>query len=82
VIRITPSSSLRIPSVPASLLLVSAAVGFLLLVSFTVLTLIPLVVILGAVAVGIVATLLLAWAAIEGLAAFERWMEQDPRFLR
>jgi hypothetical protein len=82
VIRITPSSSLRIPSVPASLLLVSAAVGFLLLVSFTVLTLIPLVVILGAVAVGIVGTLLLAWAAIEGLAAFERWMEQDPRFLR
>jgi hypothetical protein len=81
-IRIPPSSSLTVPSLPASLLLVSAAVGFLLLVSLTVLTVIPLVVILGGIAVGIVGTLLLAWATIEVLAAFERWMERDPRFLR
>jgi hypothetical protein len=47
-----------------------------------VLTVIPLVVILGGIAVGIVGTLLLAWATIEVLAAFERWMERDPRFLR
>ncbi len=80
--RITPSSPLTLPSLPASLLLISAAIGFFLLVSLTVLTLIPLVVILGGVAVGIVGTLLLAWGAIEGLAAFERWMERDPRFLR
>lgn len=81
VMRISPSSPLTIPSVPASLLLVSAAIGSILLVSLTVLTLIPLVVILGGIAVGIVGTILLAWAAIEAMAAFERWMERDPRFL-
>jgi hypothetical protein len=33
-------------------------------------------------AAAIVATLLLGWAGIEALAAFERWMDHDPRFQR
>lgn len=82
VIRIPPSWPLTIRSLPASLLLVSCAVGFCVLVSLAVLTLIPLVVMLAGLAVGGVATILLGWAGIEALASFERWMERDPRFQR
>jgi hypothetical protein len=46
------------------------------------LTLVPLVMIVGGMAAAIVATLLLGWAGIEALAAFERWMDHDPRFQR
>jgi hypothetical protein len=38
--------------------------------------------IVGGLAVAIVVTLLLGWAGIEALAAFERWMDRDPRFQR
>lgn len=81
-IRLSPLWPLSIQSLPASLLLVSAAIGSIILASLAVLTLVPLVVLLGGLAVWIVATLLLGWAGIEALAAFERWMERDPRFLR
>jgi hypothetical protein len=47
-----------------------------------VLTLVPLVMIVGGLAVATVVTLLLGWAGIEALAAFERWMDHDPRFQR
>lgn len=75
-------SPLALPSLPASLLLASAAVGCIVLASLAALTLIPLLVLLGGIALWIVATLLLGWAGIEALAACERWMERNPRFQR
>lgn len=80
--RPTLFSPLALPSLPASLLLASAAVGFIVLTSLAALTLIPLLVLLGGIALWIVATLLLGWAGIEALAACERWMERHPRFQR
>ncbi|MEB3304457.1 MAG: glypican [Cyanobium sp.] len=82
VIRLPSSWALNIPSLPAGLLLVATALGAMLLASFILVTLVPLVLILGGIATSIVVMLLLGWASIEGLAAFERWMEQDPRFQR
>jgi hypothetical protein len=57
-------------------------VGCIVLTSLAALTLIPLLVLLGGLALWLVATLLLGWAGIEALAACERWMERHPRFQR
>ncbi len=73
---------LALPPLPTSLLLVSAAVGSLVLAGLAALTLIPLLVLVGGFAVWILATLLLGWAGIEALAACERWMERQSRFQR
>ncbi len=75
-------SPLALPPLPASLLLASAAIGFLVLAGLAALTLIPLLVLLGGAVLWIVTTLLLGWAGIEALAACERWMERNPRFQR
>lgn len=82
VIRFLPPWPLSIRPLPASLLLLSAAIGFLVIVPLAVLTLVPLVVLLGGMAVWLLASLLLGWAGIEAMAALERWMERDPRFQR
>ncbi|MFN6337379.1 MAG: glypican [Cyanobacteriota bacterium] len=81
-IRPSPPWPLAIRSLPASLLLLSAAVGVVVLCAVAVFTLVPLVIILGGLAVWIIAALLLGWAGIESLAACERWMERAPRFQR
>lgn len=73
---------LKLPSLPTSLLLASAAVGFVVLATLAALTVLPLLVLLGGALLWIVSTLLLAWAGIEALAACERWMERNPRFQR
>jgi hypothetical protein len=44
--------------------------------------LIPVVFSLAVVVGWVAALLLLGWAGIEGLAALERWFENDPRFHR
>lgn len=80
--RTTIFAPLALPPLPASLLLASAAVGCIVLTSLAALTLIPLLVLLGGLALWLVATLLLGWAGIEALAACERWMERHPRFQR
>ncbi len=80
--RTTGFSPLALPPLPTSLLLASAAVGCIVLTSLAALTLIPLLVLLGGLALWLVATLLLGWAGIEALAACERWMERHPRFQR
>jgi hypothetical protein len=80
--HILPSWALRIRPLPASLLLVSAAIGATVLVSLMMLTLVPLVLLVGGLVLWMVVSLLLGWAGIEVLAACERWMERDPRFLR
>jgi hypothetical protein len=76
------SAPLALPSLPASILLASAAIGCIVLTGLAALTLIPLLVLLGGFVLWIVASLLLGWAGIEALAACERWMERHPRFQR
>jgi hypothetical protein len=80
--RPTVFAPLALPSLPASLLLGSAAVGCIVLTGFAALTLIPVLVLVGGFVLWIMATLLLGWGAIEALAACERWMERESRFQR
>jgi hypothetical protein len=80
--NIIPSWALRIRPLPATLLLVSAAIGATILMSLMMLTLVPLVLLVGGLVLWMVVSLLLGWAGIEVLAAGERWMERDPRFQR
>jgi hypothetical protein len=82
VIRKTVFQPLSFPSLPASLLLISAAVGAIVIGGLAALLLVPLTVLLGSVAIWLLALALLGWATIEALAACERWMEHDSRFLR
>lgn len=72
----------KVPPLLASLVLLSAAVGSVVLAGFAAVALIPVVFTLAVVLGWLAALLLLGWAAIEGLAALERWFEHDPRFHR
>jgi len=75
-------SLVRFRPITAPVLFVCTAVGALVLAGIATLTLIPLL-LAGAVLLAWVAiTLLLSWAGIEGMAALERWFENDPRFQR
>jgi sterol desaturase/sphingolipid hydroxylase (fatty acid hydroxylase superfamily) len=72
----------KVPPLAASLVLLCAAVGSVVLAGVAAVALIPVVFTL-AVGLGwLAALLMLGWAAIEGLAALERWFENDPRFHR
>jgi hypothetical protein len=71
-----------LPPLPTSLALVCMAIGAVVLIVLTTLALVPLVLGLGLLACWLVASLLLAWAGVEGLAALERWFEKDSRFQR
>lgn len=82
VIPILPSWPLRIGPLFASLLVIATAIGAIVLTVIAVLTLVPLMMIVGGIAVALMATVLLGWAGIEALAAVERWMDKDPGFLR
>jgi len=81
VVPILPSWPLRIGPLFASLLVIATAIGAIVLTVIAV-TLVPLMMIVGGIAVALMATVLLGWAGIEALAAVERWMDKDPRFLR
>lgn len=72
----------RVPPLAASLLLLSAAVGSVVLAGIAAVALVPLVFTAAVVIGWLAALLLLGWAGIEGLAALERWFENDPRFHR
>lgn len=72
----------KVPPLAASLVLLCAAVGSIVLAGFAAVALIPVVFTLAVVLGWLGALLLLGWAAIEGLAALERWFENDPRFHR
>lgn len=74
--------ALLIRPLPASLALVCMAVGAVMVIGLTTLKLVPLLLGLGLLAAWLVAALLLGWAGLEGLAAIERWIENDPRFQR
>jgi hypothetical protein len=73
---------LTVRPLAASALLVCTAVGALVVIGFTTLALVPLVLGVGLVAAWLMALALLSWAGIEGMAALERWFENDPRFQR
>lgn len=57
-----------------------AAVGALVMIPLVALAAIPLVLAALMAVGGVVAFGLGVWALIEGLAAFERWIESDRRF--
>jgi hypothetical protein len=73
---------LRLSPLLLSLVLVCSAIGGLVLTGLVVLTVLPLLVGLGLLAVWVVVVLLLGWAGIEALAALERWLESSPRLRR
>jgi hypothetical protein len=58
------------------------AIGAVVLIVLTSLALVPLLLGLGLLVCWLVASMLLAWAGVEGLAALERWFENDSRFQR
>jgi hypothetical protein len=70
-----------VPPLAASLVLLCAAVGSVVLAGFAALAVIPVVFTLAGLG-WVAALLLLGWAGIEALAALERWFENDPRFHR
>lgn len=82
----------RIPSVArtglslrplsASLLLLAAGVGSIVVIGLLSLALVPVLLGAGLLLCFLVGVVLFSWAGIEGLAALERWIESDPRFQR
>ncbi|MEI6031094.1 MAG: glypican [Synechococcaceae cyanobacterium ELA739] len=72
----------RIRPLVASFALVCTAVGAVVVIGFTTLALVPVLFAVGVVGAWLLALLLLGWAGIEGLAALERWFENDSRFQR
>lgn len=70
------------PSALVAPVLALAAVGALVVVPLVALATIPLLLAVVMAAGGLLAVGLGLWALIEGLAAFERWLENDPRFQR
>lgn len=75
-----PGLSLR--PLPASLLLLAAGVGSIVLIGLLSLALVPVLLGAGLLLCFLVGVVLFSWAGIEGLAALERWIESDPRFQR
>lgn len=73
---------LRVPPLPASLALTCMALGAALLIAIITMALVPMLIGVGLLAAWLVMALLLGWAGIEGLAALERWIENEPRFHR
>jgi hypothetical protein len=72
----------RVRPIPASLALVSLAFGSALLIALSSLLLVPILLATALLVAWFVSSLLLGWAGIEALAAFERWIETEVRFLR
>lgn len=72
----------KVPPLAASLLLLCAAVGSIVLAGLAAVALIPVVFSVAVLLGWLVALALGGWAAIEGLAALERWFENDRRFHR
>ena len=75
-------STLQIRPLRAGVLAICTAVGALVITIVVSLALIPVAVGVAALLVWLVVALTLGWAAIEMLAALERWFENDSRFQR
>jgi hypothetical protein len=72
----------RIRPLVATMALVCTAVGAIVVIGFTTMALVPVLLAVGVVGAWLLALILLGWAGIEGLAALERWFENDSRFQR
>lgn len=72
----------KVPPLAASLLLLAAAVGTVVLTGVAAVALVPVVFTVAVLLGWLAALALLGWGLIEGLAALERWFENDPRFHR
>ncbi len=70
------------PSALVAPILGLAAVGAVVVVPLVALAAIPLLLAVVMAAGGLLALGLSVWGLIEGLAAFERWLENDPRLQR
>ncbi|APD48386.1 glypican [Synechococcus sp. CS-602] len=75
-------AGLSLRPLPASLALLCAGVGAMVVVGFLTVALLPLLMGAGLLLALLVGAVVFGWAGIEGLAAFERWIENDPRFQR
>ena len=75
-------TGLSLRPLPASVLLLAAGVGSIVLIGLLSLALVPVLLGAGLLFCFLVGTALFGWAVIEGLAALERWIESDPRFQR
>jgi len=75
-------ATLTLRPLPASILLLSAGVGALVLVALLTFTLVPVLLAIGLVTALLIGAAFCLWAGIEGLAALERWIETDGRFRR
>ena len=73
---------LRHPALQRGFLIACTAVGAVVLLAAASLALIPLVMAVVVFGVAVVAALLIGWGGIEGMAALERWLENDTRFQR
>ena len=73
---------LRPPSLRQGVLLLCTGIGAIVLFTGVSLTLLPVLLAGGFIAVWIVAALLVGWGGIELMAALERWFERDHRFQR
>lgn len=68
------------PSALVAPILALAALGAVLVIPLVLLAAIPLLFAVALAIGGVIACGLGLWALVEGLAAFERWLETDPRF--
>jgi len=73
---------LRHPALQRGMLIACTAVGAFVLFVAATLALLPLVMAAVVFGVMVVAALLIGWGGIEGMAALERWLENDARFQR
>ena len=73
---------LRHPALQRGMLIACTAVGAVVLFVAATLALLPLVMAAVVFGVMVVAALLIGWGGIEGMAALERWLENDARFQR
>jgi hypothetical protein len=73
---------LRHPALQRGMLIACTAVGAVILFAAATLALLPVVMAAVVFGVMVVAALLIGWGGIEGMAALERWLENDARFQR
>jgi uncharacterized membrane protein YuzA (DUF378 family) len=75
-------TGLSLRPLPASLALVCAGVGAMVVIGFLSFAVVPLLFGAGLLLAFLAGAVVFGWAGIEALAALERWIENDPRFSR
>jgi hypothetical protein len=75
-------TGLSLRPLPASLALICAGVGSIVVIGFLSVAILPILLGTGLLLALLVGAVVFGWAGIEALAALERWIENDPRFKR